>query len=396
MGTDGNAVSSNTWPDAQKAAARGVTTFIGSAYCAPASFKDNNSVNDGGHLKPSSRDAWANTIAAFPAKVKTNVGVDLYAMSLQSAVDFASCGTAEPCNGNYDSMVFTANEYVAFLKVAGPKLHNLSPPVKVIGPEASEWNHLWSNKSATGSEPSNGNSSDPLGCGFPDGTDCTTGNGYDYGHALYADSTAWSLLDLMGVQQYDSQVADPWPGDVPVEKPVWQTEMSGIKWWPEQGPSTTIDNGLAVAGWIHDAVVNGEAAAWLWYTYQANTTDDNEGLLLKDGTDTKRHYTLGNFSKFVRPGDYRVDVTGPIPSGVLLSAFKGVDGHVVIVAINTTSSAQSVPITITGGTAPTSMQPWITSSVDNLAGATALSLSSGQFTAPLGPKSVTTFYGTAP
>jgi len=33
--------------------------------------------------------------------------------------------------------------------------------------------------------------------------------------------------------------------------------MSGIEWWPEGGPSSDISNGVAVAGWIHDALVNG-------------------------------------------------------------------------------------------------------------------------------------------
>ena len=39
-----------------------------------------------------------------------------------------------------------ANEMVAFLKVAGPKIQ--AKGVKVIAPEASEWEHTWSNKSA--------------------------------------------------------------------------------------------------------------------------------------------------------------------------------------------------------------------------------------------------------
>jgi len=60
-----------------------------------------------------------------------------------------------------------------------------------------------------------------------------------------------------GTQQYDSEAAVPLPSDVPKSKPVWQTQMSGIEWWPEGGPSSDISNGVAVAGWIHDALVNG-------------------------------------------------------------------------------------------------------------------------------------------
>ena len=187
----------------------------------------------------------------------------------------------------------------------------------------------------------------------------------------------------------------PWPSDVnggTPNKEVWQTEMSGVKWWPEQGPSSDINNGVAVAGWIHSALVDGEASAWLYWWYKAYNTDDNEGLLLKSGGDTKRHWTLGNYSKFIRPGYVRVDITGA-PSGVLLSAFKGTGSAVVIVAINKNASAVSVPITISGGTAPTMVTPWVTSSADNLVSKTAVTVSGGSFTAALGATSVTTFVG---
>ncbi len=118
--------------------------------------------------------------------------------------------------------------------------------MKVIAPEASEWLHQWSNVSA-GPDVGGKESSDPLKCDcYPDknttscSSTCTSGGGYDYGHAMFADSAAWAAFDILGVHQYDSQVAMPWPTDVNGGKPnkeIWQTEMSGVKWWPEQGPS---------------------------------------------------------------------------------------------------------------------------------------------------------------
>src|SRR5262245_325379 len=253
---------------------------------------------NGGHLLTSCYDSWSTTIANFAGSN------GLYAMSIGNEPDFASCGSAEPCNGNYDTTVFTANEMVAWVKVAGPKLQ--AKGVKVIAPEASEWIHNWSNTSATGSVPGNKNSSDPLRCGcFGTSTSCaatcTSGGGYDYGHWLAKDAAAWAAFDIMGVHEYDTQVAYPWPSDVNGGKPnkeVWQTEMSGVKWWPEQGTgsgssltgSATIENGVAVAGWIHSALVDGDASAWLYWWYQplASTTNDNEGLILQNGGDTKR------------------------------------------------------------------------------------------------------------
>ena len=388
LGSDGQPMSSNIPGDITKAKARNVKYLIGSCWSPPANCKSNNNINDGGHVLTSCYDSWSTTIANF---AQTQ---GLYAMSIGNEPDFASCGRTEPCNGNYPTTLYTAKEMVAFVKVAGPKLK--AKGIKVITPEASEWIHNWSNVSASGSEPGNKGSSDPLKCGFapsPIATACTNGDGYDYGHWLAKDAAAWAAFDIMGVHQYDTQVGEPWPADVTNErKPVWQTEMSGVKWWPEQGPNTTIENGIAVAGWIHSALTVGEASAWLWWWWKAYDTDDNEGLYLKSGTDTKRHYTIMNYSRFVRPDYMRVDITGAAPADVLLTAFKGTDGTVVIVAINK-GAAASVPITIGGGTAPTMLTPWVTSSADNCASKTAVAVSGGSFTAMLGAKTVTTFVG---
>ena len=40
------------------------------------------------------------------------------------------------------------------------------------------------------------------------------GNGYDYGHWLAKDATAWGLIDIIGTHEYDTQKAEPWPSDV--------------------------------------------------------------------------------------------------------------------------------------------------------------------------------------
>lgn len=369
--------------------------IIGSVWTAPASWKDNNNESKGGHLLTSHYDDFASRIATF-AK---NQG--LYAMSAANEPDFASCGSTigPPCNGDYVTMVYTANEMVNFVKVLGPKLKAVG--VKLMAPEPSEWIHLWSNTSATGSTvSSHPNSSDPLGCGCFGNTPTTTGcaskcangDGYDYGHWLAKDATAWGAVDIVATHEYDSQKAEPWPADVDGgkrSKEVWETEVSGVMYWPEQGPSSDINNGIVVAGWIHSALVVGEASAWLYWWYKPNG-NDNEGIVLSSGGITKRYYTIGNFSKFVRPGYMMVDVTGNTNANVLLSAFTGT-GTTVVVAINKSTSAVSMPITITGGTAPTSCTPNVTSSSDNLKAGTAVTVTGGAFTASLGASTVTTF-----
>jgi glucuronoarabinoxylan endo-1,4-beta-xylanase len=136
----------------------------------------------------------------------------------------------------------------------------------------------------------------------------------------------------------------------------------------------------------------GEASAWLWWWYRA-LGDTNEGLLLADGTVAKRQWTLGNYSKFIRPGYTRVDIAGAIPEGIEPTAFVGADGTVVVVVVNHNTSAVELPISINGGTIPSSVTPNVTSATDDLAEKAALTVTNGTFTASLGATSVTTFVG---
>ena len=369
---------------------------IGSPWSAPAADKDNNNTQKGGHLKTTSYESWSTAIANFAKNNK------LYAMGASNEPDFASCGSSigPPCYSDYDTMVFTANEMVNFVKVLGPKLK--ANGVKLIAPEPSEWIHLWSNASATGSTVAgHPNSSDPLKCGCFSNTPtttgcaskCATGDGYDYGHFLAKDATAWGLIDIIGTHEYDTQKAEAWPADVDGgkrSKPIYETEVSGVHYWPNEGPSSDIANGVVVAEWIHSALVVGEASAWLYWWYQAS--GDNEGLIISTSSLTKRAYTLGNYAKFVRPGYVMVDVTGNSNASLLLSAFKGTDGTVVVVAVNKSSSAATIPITISGGTtAPASCTPNVTSSSANIAAGTPVTVTGGTFTASLAATTVTTF-----
>jgi O-glycosyl hydrolase len=170
--------------------------------------------------------------------------------------------------------------------------------------------------------------------------------------------------------------------------------MSGVKHWPEQGPSIDINNGVAVAGWIHSAMTVGEASAWLYWWYEAYYENDNEGLALTQGSSTiaKRYFTMGNYSKFVRPGYSAVTLSGNDNADLQMSAYKSADGAtVVIVAINKGSAAASPKIGFAGGTVPASCTPHVTSAADNLKAGTAVAVADGALTASLASKTVTTY-----
>jgi len=384
--------------------------IIGSCWSAPGNWKTNGSEDGGGHLISSHYTEWAERIATY---AKNN---GLYAMSVANEADFASC-TTPPCTNHYASMTYTGKEMAAFVKEARKAFDKICPNVKMIAPEASLWIHVWSNISPDGTvmpgAPNGGyHSTDPHNCGCfaNDITDeaaeqcsqaCKDGEGYDYGHWLWKDQEAWNAFDIMGVHEYETQKAHKWPDDVNGgvrDREIWQTEMSGVMYWPEQGPSIDIENGVAVARWIQSALTIGEASAWCYWWYGAPyyQSNDNEGLALiqNNNQKAKRYYTYGNYSKYIRPGQIIVNITGidKLPEKVLLTASKDDAGKVVIVAVNENASAQSVQIPIKGGAAPASFKSYVTNGSDNWKEGTA-SIADGVLTMELEKMSVTTFVG---
>ncbi len=381
--------------------------IIGSCWSAPREMKSNGKTTAGGYLKTANYADWAKKIAQYAASNK------LYAMSIANESDFASCGSGsgeKPCSppltDEYESMVYTGKQMVEFVKAARKAFDQYAPDVKMIAPEASLWIHVWSNLSCIDQY----KSSDPHGCGcfsndINDAAEiakcaqkCKDGDGYDYGHWLAKDTEAWNAVDILGVHQYESQVAYPWPADVTGgkrTKEIWQTEMSGVMYWPEQGPSTDIKNGVAVGRWIQSGLMVGEASAWCYWWYEAYYQNDNEGLALIKGSNSiaKRYYTFGNYSRYIRPDHKIVNITATdkLPAKVLLTASKDDAGKVVIVAVNETESEQTVPITITGGTVPASFTPIVTNNNENWAEKSAVTATDGVLTVKLEKMSVTTF-----
>ena len=107
----------------------------------------------------------------------------------------------------------------------------------------------------------------------------------------------------------------------------------------------------------------------------------------------KRVYTMGNYSKFVRPGYVRVGISG-VPSSVHMVPFVSpADGTVAIVALNEGSSAQQVSFFVSGAGWPTTVTPYVTSSSSNLEAGTAIPVTAGRFSGSLAAQSVTTFVG---
>ena len=308
----------------------------------PASLKDNNNVNNGGHLNTSAYDTWASTLAAFPAYFKQNTGVDLWGLSAQNEPDFVA---------SYQSCIYNASQMNAFIKVLGPKLQALNPPVKLIAAEPDVWSHTWN-------------------------------DGDKFGTAIEGDATVSSLVEIIATHDYgsnNSSYTRPAP-PASMKHHLWETEIyytagAGI------GP------GLDLARGIYSGVTTGGASGWhYWWT--THFMDGGSA-----SNPPKRVYTMGNYSKFVRPGYVRVGISGVPSSAHMVPFVSPTDGTVAIVALNEGSSAVNVSFFVSGAGWPSTVTPYVTSASSNLAAGTAIPVSGGRFSGSLAAQSVTTFVG---
>jgi len=144
---------------------------------------------------------------------------------------------------------------------------------------------------------------------------------------------------------------------------------------------------MPVAKEIHDCMVTGNMNAYIywWITWP-------NGLANSSGTIFKRAYVIGQFSKYIRPGYTRVDASATPATNVYVSAYTG-DDNVVIVAVNTGTSAVSQKFAIQNGTVA-QFTSTSTSTSTNMAAGSSSTVSGGSFTASLPAQSITTFVGT--
>ncbi len=312
----------------------------------PASSKDNNNVNNGGHLLSNAYESWASTLAAFPAYYKQQSGVDLYAISAQNEPDWVA---------TYESCIYDKAQMNAFIKVLGPKLAALNPPVRVMAAEPDAWSNLW--------------------------------GGDNYGNAILDDPAVSQLVTVIATHDYDnadskSLTRPSPPAGANITHHVWETEIAYDK-----NSGTSITSGLDVARGVYAAVTSGGVNGWVYWWTPA---------LMKDGSATnppKRPYALGNFSKFVRPGYVRVGISG-VPAGVQIVPFVSpTNGALAVVALNSGTSPVNVSFFVSGTGWPSAVTPHVTSASSNLAAGATISASKGRFSSTLAAQSITTFVG---
>ena len=338
----------------REAVRRGAGRFLSTVWSPPAWMKSNGSVSGGGALDPQHYQAFAEYLSAYVRGYRRHHGIDIYAVSPANEPTLAT---------PYSSCQWTADQLHQFVK------HYLLPvfdrdrvSAKLVLGEDTHWSEALL---------------------LP----------------TLADPQVAARLDIVAAHAY-SDSTDPFPplstrtGRFAVSdrlgKRIWQTEASaGTR------NITGIEDGLYWARLLHTHLAENRVSAW-FYWWGMNHRDTRSGLirmLLDEGraVAARRLFTLGQYSRFVRPGDERLECPAAAVEGVFVSAFRSRSRRsLTIVAINQTASPQPLEIRIRGLRCR-DCHVWRTSATEALQPVESPALARDRWQARLEPASVTTY-----
>ena len=165
-------------------------------------------------------------------------------------------------------------------------------------------------------------------------------------------------------------------------KHVWMTEhyIDG---------QSNIDSCMSIAKEISECMNNQMSAYFWWWVYD---NDTNVNLVYHDGTIYKNGYTIGQFAKWVRPGDTRIKCTYNPVSSVYITAYHDGDNKITIVAVNAGGASVNQMFTFLNCEGLNAMNVNRTSSSENMKLEGTVSLSNNTFSYVLPAKSITTFH----
>lgn len=293
----------------------------------------------------------------------------------------------EPGNGN----TWTAAQIAAFIPVLSSALSSAGLTTKIAMPESGV-NFVYN-----ADQNPRGDYSDYC---------FTTASSTCAPLVSYAAQHGYTTLPYTGYAPPNNQyiAAPSYFGTIPGPIHVWQSEIDGnisfIYGCSSSGDPAydgSIADGLGMATNIHNFLTIQNGSLYMWWnlvTAHPEVTPNgcNDALASSAyASYPPRFYVMGNWAKFVRPGQVRIGATANPQSGVYVTAFLNQStGAFEIVAINTNSGSVSQIFALSGLSA-SAMTPWITSGSLNLAQQANVAVSSGSFTYTIPGSSVTTF-----
>ncbi len=246
-------------------------------------------------------------------------------------------------DGGQEGTPFFNNEISAIVKSLSASLIKKNLSTKIDIAEAGQIEYLYSdyNKQGRGNQITaffDKNAPDYVG-GLPNVTQAISGHSY-FTTSPYKDAAAKRKLVADALQK-----------------------TPGLKYWMSEycilgdnageikgeGQDLGIDPALYIANVIHNDLVNANASAWHWWI-ALSAYNYKDGLIYVDKNKTdgdfktaKMLWALGNYSRFVRPGASRIDVSsGAGGEHLLISSYKNTDNQLVTVIVN----SQNEPVDI--------------------------------------------------
>jgi glucuronoarabinoxylan endo-1,4-beta-xylanase len=293
---------------------------------------------------------YASQLANYVASMKSS-GINLYAISVQNEPD-ANVTTYEACQWTGAQIHDFVTNLFSALATKGVG------STKIIVPESESWSGDATLYTPTLSDPNTA-------------ADVSIIANHDYvPNNSVGDQTTPAAPSTSG-------------------KALWETEVALLS-----GSDSSIENGVYYAQRIYLYMTQAQANAYHYWWLVASGSG-NEGLLDTSSAPTKRLFTFGQYSRFVRPNFNRINATSTQPSA-LISAYKdSTSPGFAIVVVNTNVATDVIQtFNLTNFTAA-SVTPWITSSTLSLAQQTAVNVTNSSFTYTVPALSVVTFVGQA-
>jgi glucuronoarabinoxylan endo-1,4-beta-xylanase len=330
---------------AKQAIARGASVWA-SPWTPPAEWKDNNDVNNGGHLLPEHHQDWADRLVSF-AKNAAAEGVPLIGLSAQNEPGYIP----QPPN-SWESCQYTAESLTRFIRdYLGPTLKKNGLNIPVIAPETDGWATLDS-----------------------------------FANALMTDKEALAYIGPIATHSYNG-TAHLLASVQSTGHQIWQTEYTDLRSTRDTG----MGSALIIASNMHEDLVYGNVSAWHHWQFIGADPYPYSGLM-ENNKFTRRGCVMGNWSRFVRPGFVRVEATPSPRTNILVSAFcNQATGRLVIVLVNLRDNQLQQEGFITNGTLPSAFTVWTTSDTLALKQSGSIPVSrKGMFRLMLPARSVTT------
>ena len=331
----------------QMAQSNGATVWS-TPWSPAAQFTTGDSV-DGSDINPADYQAYANQLAGYVVNMKSQYNINLYAISVQNEPDASE---------SYESCVWTAQQIHDFVPyLAGALAASNVASTKIVVAEDQHWET-------------------------------------NYYATAMSDPTVATNVSIVACHNYDNCPPSGTPAALPLydntNAALWETETAELSCTGNFNGS--ISDAMYWAGRIHLFMTVAGVNAWhYWWLISDNA--DNEGLTDDNGYPALRMYVLGQYSRFVRPNNYRIDLANYNTYAVLATAYKDpVSNTFAIVVANTNATATNQSFYLTNFTA-TSVTPWMTSSNVSLAAQSAVTVTNSSFSYTIPAMSIITFVG---